>query len=400
MLISGAQSLRIYCAVVLITDYTMTPEPPIKIAYLLTGTDTGGAEMFCARLVERLDPSKFEPVVISICPKGTLAPTLQATGIPLLSLNIRHKFPLAPMLRLHQTLSKFRPLILHTHLYHANILGRIVGPYTRVPVLICTEHNIGSLPQLWTWAQRCTARRADKIVAVSSAVAEHLATNLGIPGELIEVIHNGIDIEDFIARSCGPDLRSELGLSADTPIVVSVGRLEPIKGHKHLVDGIPTVLQKHGAGFVFVGDGPLRSALEAQIPSELRSQVFFLGRRTDVARIIAQSDILALPSVQEGFPNVLLEAMALSKPVVATAVGGVPEQVVDGETGLLVPPRDSLALASAITVLLDNPDKARSMGQAGFRRVQRRFPLTAVVDRYTQLYLDLLHQKKMYLRQT
>ncbi len=119
-----------------------------------------------------------------------------------------------------------------------------------------------------------------------------------------------------------------------------------------------------------------------------------------MARIIAQSDILALPSVQEGFPNVLLEAMALSKPVVATAVGGVPEQVVDGETGLLVPPRDSLALASAITVLLDNPDKARSMGQAGFRRVQRRFPLTAVVDRYTQLYLDLLHQKKMYLRQT
>ncbi len=230
MLISGAQSLRIYCAVVLITDYTMTPEPPIKIAYLLTGTDTGGAEMFCARLVERLDPSKFEPVVISICPKGTLAPTLQATGIPLLSLNIRHKFPLAPMLRLHQTLSKFRPLILHTHLYHANILGRIVGPYTRVPVLICTEHNIGSLPQLWTWAQRCTARRADKIVAVSSAVAEHLATNLGIPGELIEVIHNGIDIEDFIARSCGPDLRSELGLSADTPIVVSVGRL-PVCRH-------------------------------------------------------------------------------------------------------------------------------------------------------------------------
>ncbi len=400
MLISGAQSLRIYRVVFPITDYTMPPEPPIKIVYLLTGTDTGGAEMFCARLVERLDPSKFEPVVISICPKGTLAPTFEAAGVPILSLNIRHEFPLTPIPRLRQLLIRLRPHIMQSHMYHANVLARLVGPSAQVPIIICREGSADSLPLLWAWSQRCTARRADKIVAVSSAVAEHLATNLSIPGELIEVIHNGIDIEDFIARSCGPDLRSELGLSADTPIVVSVGRLEPIKGHKHLVDGIPTVLQKHGAGFVFVGDGPLRSALEAQIPSELRSQVFFLGRRTDVARIIAQSDILALPSVQEGFPNVLLEAMALSKPVVATAVGGVPEQVVDGETGLLVPPRDSLALASAITVLLDTPDKARSMGQAGFRRVQRRFPLTAVVDRYTQLYLDLLHQKKMYLRQT
>jgi glycosyltransferase involved in cell wall biosynthesis len=219
----------------------------------------------------------------------------------------------------------------------------------------------------------------------------------GVSPEKVVTIYNGVDAENFSTsgtRTTGQVLQP-FGIPTDVPLVGSVGRFRPQKGYADLLVAMKQVKENAPtARLLLVGDAELQADLEAKAMSlGLDEVVTFAGVRTDVPEILTALDVFVLASLWEGMPNAILEAMAAGLPVVATAVGGTPEVVVDGVTGLLVPPRDPTALAQAITRLLDDPDLRQRMGRAGRERVLQHFSVEQMVKRTQTLYEQLLDAK-------
>ena len=208
-------------------------------------------------------------------------------------------------------------------------------------------------------------------------------------------IYNGVDVERFnisLSPSEERTLRHEIGVTESTPIVSCVARLYPVKGHKYLIDAISTVVDRMPAvHFLFIGDGPLRDSLEVQInEAGLSEVVHLLGARSDVPQLLAISELHVLASLWEGLPNALLEAMAARLPVVSTDVGGCSEVVVNGKTGILVPPSNAASLANAILTLLEDNALAKQLGNAGQLRVREHFSWSQNLEGYVKLYSGLL----------
>ena len=235
-------------------------------------------------------------------------------------------------------------------------------------------------------------RLADRVVAVCPAVAAVTLRERGLDARKVVTIPNGVDCEEFDPSRYSRDAaRSELGLLPDEPAVGVLASLSPVKGHADLLTAAARVLAHQRARFVLIGDGPLRpelSALAQQLG--IAGQVVFAGVRGDVARLLPGLDIVAIPSHSEGLSNTLLEAMAMARPVVATAVGGNLDVVRVGENGRLVPPHDPEALAASLLALIEAPEEARRLGEAARRYVAAEFPLSRMVDRHEELYRSLL----------
>jgi glycosyltransferase involved in cell wall biosynthesis len=229
---------------------------------------------------------------------------------------------------------------------------------------------------------------ATAIIATSRAVARRFPW----AGAKVRLVPNGVDLERFAPRPQSGALRASLGLPPSAPVAVSVGRHVPEKGYRHLVDATALVERaRPGVHWVLVGDGELRGQLEAQARRlGLGSRVHFTGWRDDVADVLALADVFVLPSESEGFGRVLVEAMAMGRAVVATAVGGVPDVVVAGETGLLVRPADPVALADAVQALLADRAHASRLGAAGRARAESTFSLGAHVDAVERVYDEML----------
>lgn len=242
------------------------------------------------------------------------------------------------------------------------------------------------------WACRIVNRLADCVTAVAGAVREHVHITEGCPLEKIVVIPNGIDAP---APPGGAGRSEALRVSPGDQVIGTITRLVWKRGHQELLEAAAIVTQAEpSAKLVVVGDGPLRSSLEAQAQHlGLNGGVRFLGAVPEAARLLPHFDVFVLSSVWEGMSNSLLEAMAAGRPVVATRVGGNPEVVVDGETGLLVPPKNARALADAVLRLLRDRDLARRFGEAARRRVESQFTLEQMIRRMEDLYDDLLARK-------
>jgi glycosyltransferase involved in cell wall biosynthesis len=225
-----------------------------------------------------------------------------------------------------------------------------------------------------------TARLCARILAVSEATRASLVAQ-GYPPRLVDVVHNGIDLA-----------RAQPVRLVDPPTVLHVGRLAPVKGQRELIRALARL---DGVRGIFVGEDLERGgAYRRELEDEARrlgvlERVVFAGRRDDVPSLLAGCDVFALPSLVEGLPLVVLEAMAQARPVVATPVGGTPEAVVDGETGVLVPPADPLALAEAIGSLVRDRARATLLGENGRRRVEERFSADAMNKRVLQVYAEL-----------
>ena len=208
----------------------------------------------------------------------------------------------------------------------------------------------------------------------------------------VRVVPNGVDLKRFAPRPPSSALRASLGVPPSAPVALSIGRHVPEKGYRHLVDAAALVERaRPGVHWVLVGDGELRSELEARARRlGLESRVHFTGWRDDVADVLALSDVFVLPSQSEGFGRVLVEAMAMGRAIVATAVGGVPDVVLAGRTGLLVQPADPVALADAVRALLDDPARAARLGAAGRARAESSFSLGAHVHAVERVYDEVL----------
>jgi len=366
----------------------------LNVLQLIPTLDRSGAEKQMVLLAKRLPRDRFRVEVAVLTRLGPLEAELREAGIPVTLIGKRLKADPFALARLSRFMKERKFDVVQTWIFAANTYGRIAAHNARVPVVIVAEMAV----DLWKGRGQLTVDRfltrwTDRVVGNSNAVAEFYR-KVGVPSEKLAVIPSGIGDEE--PPEVDPaEVRRSLGFAADAPMILFAGRLAPQKAVNDLLaalDVLQNVMPELRT--VIVGDGPLRENLEDLARAfHLSNAVKFLGHRNDVPRLLAASDLLVLPSLYEGLPNVVLEAMRFRKPVVATAAPGTTEVVVHGETGLLVPMKKPAALAQAIRQVLQDRDLAIRLGQAGRRRAEAEFRVETMVERFASLYEQLARDK-------
>ncbi len=354
-----------------------------------------GAEILVHGMVERMR-DRWDFSLYLLDDIGPLGEDLKASGVPVHVLGRQPGVDLKMACRLGARLRRDGVELVHAHQYtpwfYAS-LGAAAG--VGRPRVLFTEHG-RHYPDVRrpkrVLFNRLLDPLTDGMVAVSGFVGDCLRDNEGLAERRIRVLYNGIDPDRFGGEVARDALRREQGLGPDDPVVGLAARFAPVKDHATLLDAFRVVLDvREDAKLVLCGDGPLRGDLEAQAGRlGIADAVRFLGVRRDVPALLGTWDVFVLSSLSEGTSVTLLEAMATGLPAVATAVGGNPEIVVEGETGLLAPRGDSAALGKALLEVLADPVRARSLGDAGRARVHERFTFDGMVAGYDSLYRELL----------
>lgn len=287
--------------------------------------------------------------------------------------------------------------VVHTHDFYTNIFGMFSAFYARVPARVASKRETLSKTKNQLLFERQAYRLAHKILANAEAVKDFLIET-GVPSSKIVTIYNGLDLERLKVspNSSREEILSEFNLPKDFRFVTIVANLRSdVKNHRMFLRAAKKVSENvEKIGFVLAGEGELTDQLKA-FASELNieNKTFFTGRCTKVAELLSVSDVCILSSKSEGFSNSILEYMAATKPVVATNVGGASEAIVEGETGFLVESDDDEALAERLVELLENPEKARKMGELGRKRVEENFSISAQLNKTLELYDQLLTNK-------
>jgi len=358
-------------------------------------TDTfGGSEQSLLHLLEGLDRARWRPVLLHH-PATGLARLLEgaaAAGVTVREVpRVRDGNVVCRLPGLVHALAADRPAVFHAHLNWplACKFGLVAARIRRVPAVIGTVQLFVAalVNRSVRFQQRIVSAGVHRYVAVSEEVARRMATCFGLSPGKLRVIYNGIDPGPFGGP---PDVRLRAALTGDPhrPLVLTLARLAPQKGLDTLVAAAQLLPE---AVFAVAGDGPERGALEAQAATlGLADRMRFLGHRQDVPALLDSCDVLVLPSLFEGLPLAVLEAMAAGKPVVASRIGGTDEAVLDGVTGLLVPPSDARALARAVREVLSDPPLARRLGAAGRARVQAEFSARRMVSAVEATYDEVL----------
>jgi glycosyltransferase involved in cell wall biosynthesis len=373
----------------------------VGLMQFLTFFYLGGTERQVMNLTTGLDTAKFDLHMGCHGKVGALLEEATSRGIPVEEYKIKSLYNLGAMharLRLARYLREHSIEIVHSYGFYSNLFAIPAARLARTPVVIAAIRDCGeALTPAQKRAQKMFCRMADCVLANAEGVRRWLVSQ-GYPAKKIQVIPNGIVPSAPVAVKEGRKLRQEFGLAANTRLIAVCSRLTPMKGIEQFLDaasvvscGRPDVRFLVIGGPSHIGDGSYKAELERYAASlGLEKRVIFTGFRTDIAHILPEIDISVLPSLSEGLSNSLLEAMAAGVPVIATRVGGTPEAVEDGNTGLLVPPADLDALIRAMTFLLDNPQSARHMGDEGRRLVQSRFSVERMVHETESLYFKLL----------
>lgn len=381
---------------------------PATIAYVIPRMSIGGAQTHLLQVLRLLDRRRFRPLLCCLAtdPRDSLhlLDQVRDLGVPVLDARLRdtsnslvRPHSLAQMARLAGEFRRHRVQIVHSYLFHANWFGTLTARLARVPVAIVSKRSLDVYPRARDrWACSLVNRLADCVTAVAGAVRDHVHRTEGCPLEKIVTIPNGIDTASVAAASSANGRAHVLPVDAHDKVVGTITRLVWKRGHEELLKAAALITRAEPAAkLLVVGDGPLRGSLEAQARSlGLNGGVRFLGAVPQAARLLPHFDVFVLSSVWEGMSNGLLEAMAAGRPVVATRVGGNPEVVVDGESGLLVPPKDPQALADAVLRLLRDRELARRLGEAARRRIESEFTLERMVQRLETLYDDLLARRR------
>jgi glycosyltransferase involved in cell wall biosynthesis len=358
------------------------------VEVLATGTN-GGAQEHLYSLLTRIDRSRYDVSVVSLSP-GSAVRKLQREGIAVTVIDDPDDAIAVGALAAH--LALVRPDVIHNHMYRAELVGTraaialgVLG--LRIPYIVSTVHSSRVRSAEDREQLRRLTPHMDQLIAVSRAMEQKIVEE-GRALAPVRLIYNGVDLERYEHQEPCCTLRDEYGMEPGSQIVGVVARLEPEKGHPTLLEAWPRVLQKvPGAYLLVVGEGTRRAELE-QLARDLRiaHRVVFTGRRDDVPAVTAALDVAVLPSYREAQGLTILEAMALSRPVVASNVGGIPEVIQDGATGLLVPPRDPEALAAAIVRILTDHPLADTLARAGHDLVHDRFCLELMVKEIEAIY--------------
>ena len=356
----------------------------------------GGCEEVILMLLAGLDRECWQPALLyHDAPEGSrLLQDANRLGIPCRSVpRLARPTTAQTWRRFVGELRVAAPTIFHAHLnwplacFHEVIAAK----FSRVPIIVATAHLYSPISGMRHWGkQYLHAAAIDRYIAVSGEVKKRLCQTLRVPDSKIRVVRNGIRLSRF-SQTADTAIRSTLTGGTDRPIIFTPARLHTQKGHTYLLEAARLLPD---AVFVLAGDGPERERLE-QLAQELgiEARVRFLGHRQDIPQLMASCDVFVLPSLYEGLPLTVLEAMAAGKPVVATAVGGTDEAVVHGVTGLLVPPANPTELAGAIRAMLTDRRLAVRLAESGRRRAIEEFSCETMVRGVTKVYDELIATK-------
>lgn len=361
----------------------------LRVLEVLATLKRAGAEQMAVSLASRLDRTRFDCTVVALYDpfEGGLEPVLHEHGIPARNLGKRRGFDPRIYPRLARLLREWRPNVIHTHSY----IQRYVFPASigcNARAIVHTVHNLAEkeVEPFGRLVHRIAYRGGVRAVAVSEEVARSFHAVYGFPP--CATIPNGIDTSAYRRPEVRDRWRAAHGFTPEDTLIVSAARLEPQKNPLALIDAFARVARER-THLLIAGDGSLRRACEeATSRRGLEDWIHLLGIRDDVPDLLAAADLFALASDWEGHPLSVMEAMAAGLPVVATGVGGVPELVRDGESGLLVPANDPQALASALKRLIDAPGERRAMGEAAALQAER-FSVDAMVAAYAALFEKL-----------
>lgn len=377
----------------------MMNDSPSRIMYFSDAPYFGGAEKYLELLISGLRRDRYVTCVVTRkdVNLGGFAERLGAIGVRVFETSLSGPYDITGYWNFFRMVRRWKPDILHINLagtYDAQ--ASLVAPVARFAgcrFVVTTEH-LAMVETLWKrrTAKRLSALFIQQVISITRSNVPFLTDVHGIKASRVEVIHNGIDIAE-LDDSTSSGLRAALGLKKSAFVFAVVGSLIERKGHRTLLDAFARLAVAGGAqaALVVVGDGPEKSDLKRRCRQlGLEKRVFFLGHRDDVQRIMQDVDCLVVPSLMEGMPFVILEAMAAYKPVIASRIYGIPEVIVEGETGLLVPPARPKEFSAAMLRMLEHPEQARRMGERGRDRVKEHFARDVMARRVEDVYERLL----------
>jgi len=376
--------------------------PPVKIAFLIGSLEVGGAETQLVRLANSLDRNRFSPSIVCLWQGGELEDSV-AQDVQVIRAALPRGLRRVPggravlavriLAALMGTLRSRQPDVVHAYLPAAYVLGGLVAWMLRVPIIIASRRGLtayeGHGPG--RWMAEFANRVIDVQICNSTAVRDWAVAREGLKVDRTRVIPNGIDLPPLVPAPSLPD-----GWQSTAAKAVMVANLIRYKGHREVLQSVASVTKRHPSfRLVLIGDGPERAAL-VELTRELgiTDNVVFAGRRRGAAELMPAFDFSVLGSSEEGFPNALMESMARAVPVIATAVGGVTELVMDGVHGLVVPYGDTVAMATAMTWMIEHPDERRTMGASGRARIAGEFTTERMVDATQSVYEEMLRRRQ------
>lgn len=367
-----------------------------RVVHIIDRLPPDGAErLLCEVLRYRSDA--FDYQVLCLAEGGVFEPVIRAMGVPVTILGKSRGIDLRLVWRLWRWLRACKPQIVHTHLFTADTWGRLVARLAGVPLVFSTVHSVNSWQgRVHRLVDRTLALVTTRLIACTAQVADKLHKQDGINATRIVTLANGVDLQRF-ADVTPVDIEQELDAAGSAPWLAVLGRLEPVKGQAYLLECL-ALLRDQGTDFrcVLIGDGPERDALVEQVARlQLTKHVWFAGFRDNVPAWLAAIDVLVMPSRWEGLPMALLEAMALGKPIVAHAVGGIPDVVRDGQEGLLVAPHHPQQMMQALGRLLGDAALREQMGAKALSRVRAHYSAEALARAYEKLYQDAMTERAL-----
>lgn len=367
----------------------------INVLHVIWSLEKGGAERFLVSLVKNFDRNLFNSIVCCLNWKGEWAKELEEKGIKVIALNKRGKFDIFVIFKIITVIKQNKIDIVSTHLWAADVFGRLAAILAKTPIIVSTVHRVELEKKWWQWKlEKLLGNRTDIFIAVANAVKNHYHQQSGVPLSKIAYIPNSIELEKFKIQGDITYLHKELNLTSQNFILLCLGRLSKEKGHKYLFEALSLLNGQYRFKLLVVGEGPLRNSLQSMVHSlQLDDKVIFTGQRNDIPQILEISDCLVLPSLYEGLPTCILEAMAMSKPVIATTVGGTQELIKNGEAGFIVEPRNPTALSEAITKLIKMPDRERrELGLKGREIVINNFSIENIAKETENVFLELVEK--------
>lgn len=378
----------------------------MRVLHLISSSGFYGADNVLIELLKQLRQSSFSPVIGVFeniqNPHLEVAEVAKQHNLPVQIFPCKGKLDLNTILLIRRFVDEQKVNLIHTHGYKSNFYALAAVLCKKVPMITTCHNWLGDDIKMRLYARldKFFLNRFDRIIAVSDTVRREIL-NHGVSSEKLLTIYNGIDIKRFNNRINEKNIKKELGIEHDYKVIGTVGRLSEEKGHTYFLEAAEKVLQKYPkTAFLIVGDGPLREYLKekaCQIADKLNPQTnisqnpfIFAGVRSDISTIYSIMDIFVLPSLTEGLPMVLLEAMASRKPVVATDVGAVSSVFEHGRSGVLIEPGNVNNLSMEIMELLANPQKIQKMANHARQKVELEFSSKIMTEKYLDVYQDVL----------
>ena len=372
-------------------------ENKIAILYVIDGVEFGGGERVFLQLASGLR-ERYQ-IFVATNTQGKFAQELIDQDIQTFPVDMTRQVTFKPILQIRDIIRQNQIDLVHSQGARADFFARMAAKLAGAHCIICTVampvegFEVGPVRKsIYRFIDKLTEPCVDRFLVVSESLKGNLIDGRGISDERVARIYNGIELDQFRLDFKNSSLKEQLDINPDAILIGAIGRLVWQKGFEYFIRAIPEVLKVNpNTTFLRVGDGPLRPQLESEARKlSLHDSLIFTGFRSDILELLSTIDILVIPSVLEGFPMITLEGMATAKPIIATQIQGISEQISDGDEGILVPPKNHTALADAMIRLIPNRELAFRLGSAARRKVENYFSVEKMVGETEKVYLSLV----------